>query len=213
MKRFISTVICIFMITGGSTEAAPYGKGMDEAGKESPVAVMLSGSAVDTLLEPLTAAQELSGLKAVEAEAEAVKEQKKEAAAVAVQTAVTQQTFSTAELELLARLVQAEAGGESFTGKVAVAATVLNRVQSPIYPNTISGVIYQVAYGFQYCSVRKGMINRPAGEDARRAVQEALQGNDPTGGALSFFNPAQATNIWIRTRPVHARIGNHVFVG
>ena len=211
MKRFISTVICIFMITGGSTEAAPYGKGMDEAGKESPVAVMLSGSAVDTLLEPLTAAQELSGLKAVEAEA--VKEQKNEAAAVAVQTAVTQQTFSTAELELLARLVQAEAGGESFTGKVAVAATVLNRVQSPIYPNTISGVIYQVAYGFQYCSVRKGTVNRPADAEARRAVQEALQGNDPTGGALSFYNPVQATNVWIRTRPVHARIGNHIFVG
>jgi spore germination cell wall hydrolase CwlJ-like protein len=208
MKSFISMVICILMITGGSTEAAPYGKRTHEAGMESPVAVMLSGSAVDTLLEPLTVAQ---GLKAVAAEV--VKEQNKEVATVAVQTAVTPQPFSTAELELLARLVQAEAGGESFNGKVAVAATVLNRVRSPLYPNTISGVIYHVAYGFQYCTVRKGMINRPAGADARRAVQEALQGNDPTGGALSFYNPAKATNIWIRTRPVHARIGNHVFVG
>lgn len=208
MKRFISTVICIFLITGGSTEAAPYGKGTHEAGKESPVAVMLSGSGVDTLLAPLTVAQGLIAM-----EAEAVKVQNKEAAAVAVQAAVTQQPFSTAELELLARLVQAEAGGESFKGKVAVAATVLNRMQSTLYPNSISGVIYQVAYGYQYCSVRKGTINRPAGTEARRAVQEALRGNDPTAGALSFYNPAKATNIWIRTRPVHAHIGNHVFVG
>ena len=143
MKRFISTVICILMIAGGSTEAAQYGKGTHEAGKKSPVTVMFSGSAVEPLLEPLTIAQ---GLKTVEAEGV---QQENEAAAVAVQAIAPQQPFSAAELELLARLVQAEAGGESFTGKVAVAATVLNRVQSHIYPNTISGVIYQVAYGFQ----------------------------------------------------------------
>lgn len=121
--------------------------------------------------------------------------------------------FSSSDIELLARLVGAEARGESYIGQVAVAATVLNRVKSSSYPNTISGVVYQVANGFiQYCPVRDGSINRPASETARSAARDAINGWDPSNGAVSFYNPRTATNAWIRTRPVTAVIGNHMFV-
>jgi len=121
--------------------------------------------------------------------------------------------FSTSDVELLARLVRAEAGGESYTGQVAVAATVLNRVNSSQYPNTIPGVVYQRVNGYiQYCPVRNGTINMPATNTARRATIDAINGWDPSRGALSFFNPRTATNAWIRTRTVTTVIGNHRFV-
>ncbi len=120
--------------------------------------------------------------------------------------------YSAEDIDLLARLVHAEAKGEPYRGKIAVAATVLNRIKSSDYPNTIPGVIYQNNYGFQYCPVRNGQINRPADKDAFRAVKEALEGNDPTGGALSFFNPSKSSNRWIRSRPYLTKIGNHIFV-
>lgn len=121
--------------------------------------------------------------------------------------------FSASDIDLLARLVRAEAGGESYIGQVAVAATVLNRVKNPNYPNTIPGVIYQTVNGyFQYCPVRIGTINQPASETARRAVMDAINGWDPTNGAVSFFNPYTATNAWIRNRTVTTNIGNHRFV-
>ncbi|MEW5920001.1 MAG: cell wall hydrolase [Bacillota bacterium] len=202
MKKLLSLLICIFLITGGSTEATDNGKGANGTGKESPTAVMLSESALDPLLKPSTINQ--LGVR------DDLEEEEKDAADTG--TAASTRHFAAEDLDLLARLVQAEAGGEPYKGKVAVAASVLNRVESDRYPSTIPGVIYQVAYGYQYCPVRNGTINRPAGDEARRAVQEALQGNDPTGGALSFYNPAKATNAWIRTQPVHTRIGNHLFV-
>ena len=115
--------------------------------------------------------------------------------------------------DLLARLVQAEAGGEPYNGKVAVAATVLNRVRSSAYPNTIPGVVYQVIDGryYQYEPVLNGTINRPAGSEALKAVDAALGGWDPSLGAIGFYNPAKTANQWVRSRPVTVRIGNHVF--
>ena len=120
--------------------------------------------------------------------------------------------YSTADLDLLSRLVHAEAKGEPYLGKVAVAATVLNRVEDPGYPASIPEVIYEYDHGFQYCPVRNGTINFPADRQAVKAVEEALKGDDPTSGAVSFFNPAQSCNAWIRNRPYKTTIGNHVFV-
>ncbi|UNC92738.1 cell wall hydrolase [Candidatus Contubernalis alkaliaceticus] len=121
--------------------------------------------------------------------------------------------YSASDLDLLARLVRAEAGGESYLGQVAVAATVLNRVKSSQYPNTIRGVIYQVSGGYiQYCPVRNGTINQPANASTRRAVEEAINGSDPSKGALSFYNPRYTSNAWILSRPRTTVIGNHVFV-
>lgn len=121
--------------------------------------------------------------------------------------------FSAADLDLLARLVHAEAEGEPYVGKVAVAASVLNRVNSWDYPNTIPEVIYQVVDGryVQYEPVLNGRIYIPAGAEAKLAVQEAAGGSDPSWGATGFYNPAKTTSKWVRSRPVTTMIGNHIF--
>ncbi len=127
-------------------------------------------------------------------------------------TARSSASFSTGELDLFARLVHSEASGEPFIGQVAVAASVLNRMGSPLYPNTLSGVIYQVVSGhYQYSPVRDGRINLPAGDSARRAVREAIGGSDPSLGATGFYNPRKTSNQWVRNQPVTTVIGNHVF--
>ncbi|MCG0275902.1 MAG: spore cortex-lytic enzyme [Thermosediminibacteraceae bacterium] len=120
--------------------------------------------------------------------------------------------FSARDIDLLARLVYAEARGEPYIGQVAVAATVLNRVKSPQYPNTISEVIFQKINGYyQYCTVQDGQIYLTPNETARKAAQDAIAGWDPTGGAIGFYNPAKTTNAWVRSRPVTTKIGNHIF--
>ena len=114
-----------------------------------------------------------------------------------------------ADQYLLARLIYAEARGESYKGKVAVAAVVLNRVRSSAFPNTISGVIYQ-SNAFE--SVSNGSISKTPDSDCLRAAREAMNGWDPTGGCLYFYNAAQvSTGSWIRTRTVKTVIGNHSF--
>lgn len=126
-------------------------------------------------------------------------------------------SFSKAELDLLARLVHAEAKGESYKGQVAVAATVLNRLGHPEYPNTLSGIINHVVVAngrryYQYEPVLNGSIKQPAGELAVLAVQDALAGWDPSLGATGFFAPAKVgSGSWVRTRPVTVNIGNHRF--
>lgn len=120
--------------------------------------------------------------------------------------------LSNADLELFARLVHAESAGEPYLGQVAVAASVLNRVKDSRYPGTVRDVILQVSGGFyQYSPVEDGRINLPASESACRAVQEALNGSDPSCGATGFYNPAKTTNLWVRMQPVTTAIGNHVF--
>lgn len=122
-------------------------------------------------------------------------------------------SVSDEEFDLLVRLVHAEAGGESYIGKVAVAASVLNRVDSPHYPNTIKDVVYQVIgdSGYQYTPVANGRINRPGDAESARAVEAALAGWDPTGGATGFYNPKATNDRWVRSRKEVAVIGNHVF--
>lgn|GEM_PF-922464 len=122
-------------------------------------------------------------------------------------------SVSEEEFDLLVRLVHAEAGGESYIGKVAVAASVLNRVDSPHYPNTIKDVVYQVIgdNGYQYTPVANGRINQPGDAESARAVEAALAGWDPTGGATGFYNPRATSDRWVRSRKEVAVIGNHVF--
>ena len=112
------------------------------------------------------------------------------------------------EAYLLARLVHGEARGESYTGKVAVAAVVLNRVRSASFPNTISGVIYQRN---AFTCVNNGSINNTPDSSCIRAALDALNGWDPTGGCLYYYNPKTATDDWIRTRTVQTVIGRHSF--
>ncbi len=120
--------------------------------------------------------------------------------------------FTQQEIDLLARLVHSEAAGEPYVGQVAVAASVLNRIRSPIYPNTVRGVVYQVAYGYyQYSPVLDGRINLPANRTAYQAVNDALGGWDPSRNALGFYNPRKTSNQWVRQQTVTTVIGNHIF--
>lgn len=119
---------------------------------------------------------------------------------------------SESDLELLARLVSAEAAGEPYAGQVAVAATILNRLNDPKYPKTIPDIIYQYADGaYQYSPVMDGRIDQPATASAIAAVRDALNGWDPSYGATGFYNPSKTDNPWVRAQPVTTSIGNHVF--
>lgn len=111
-------------------------------------------------------------------------------------------------LNLLARVVYGEARGEPYTGQVAVAAVVLNRVKSSSFPNTISGVVYQSG---AFDAVKDGQINLTPNSTAIKAAQDALNGWDPSYGAIYYFNPKTATNKWIWSRPMTVTIGNHRF--
>ena len=113
-----------------------------------------------------------------------------------------------ANVELLARVINGEARGEPYEGQVAVGAVVLNRVDHPSFPNSISGVVYQKG---AFTAVDDGQINAQMYASSRRAARDALNGWDPTGGAIYYYNPKTATNQWIRTREVICTIGGHVF--
>lgn len=121
-------------------------------------------------------------------------------------------SYSAADLDLLARLVTAETQDQPYNAQVAVAAVVVNRVQSSEFPNTISSVVYQRINGYyQFTPVLNGWINKPATETAKKAAQEALYGSDPSKNALFYFDDS-ATNAWLWSKPITARIGNMVFV-
>ncbi len=117
-------------------------------------------------------------------------------------------TSSSSDLNLLSRLVYGEARGEPYSGQVAVAAVVLNRVKSSSFPNTVAGVIYQSG---AFDAVGDGQINMSPDSTAKKAAQDALNGWDPSYGAIYYFNPSTATNRWIWSRPLTVVIGKHRF--
>ena len=117
-------------------------------------------------------------------------------------------SYSSQDLYLLAKCVYAEARGEPYVGQVAVAAVILNRVDSPEFPNTISGVIYQP---WAFTAVHDGQINLEPDDSAYSAAKDALNGWDPTYGCLYYYNPATATSEWIWSRTTVVTIGQHVF--
>lgn len=116
--------------------------------------------------------------------------------------------YSSSDVYLLAKLVYAEARGEPYTGQVAVAAVVLNRVKHSSFPNTISGVIYQP---YAFTAVDDGQINLEPNATAKSAARDAMNGWDPSGGCIYYFNPATATSKWIWSRPYVTTIGSHRF--
>ena len=117
-------------------------------------------------------------------------------------------TNLSSDLNLLARLVYAESRGEPYSGQVAVASVVLNRVKSSSFPNSIAGVIYQSG---AFSVVSDGQINLSPNQTAIKAAQDAINGWDPSYGAIYYFNPNTAKNAWIWSRPVTVVIGNHRF--
>lgn len=109
---------------------------------------------------------------------------------------------------LLARVISAEARGEPYRGQVAIGAVILNRVEHPSFPNTIAGVVYQPG---AFTCMTDGQFNQPVTDSSLRAARDALNGSDPSGGAIYYFNPSTATSAWIWSRPVITVIGNHRF--
>ena len=117
-------------------------------------------------------------------------------------------TNNSSNVNLLARAIYGEARGEPYTGQVAVGAVIMNRVKSSKFPNTIAGVIYQSG---AFDAVSDGQINMTPDETAKKAAQDALNGWDPSYGAIYYFNPNTATNKWIWSRPMTVTIGKHRF--
>ncbi len=116
--------------------------------------------------------------------------------------------YSSSDVYLLAKIIAAEARGESYTGQVAVGAVVLNRVRHASFPDTISGVIYQAG---AFTAVRDSNWSVTPDATAQKAARDAINGWDPTGGAIYYYNPAKTNDQWIRTRTVVTTIGRHVF--
>ena len=123
-------------------------------------------------------------------------------------TTSTSSSTSSTDLNLLARVVYGEARGEPYTGQVAVAAVVLNRVRSSSFPNSVAGVVYQSG---AFDCVSDGQINLTPNQSAYNAARDALNGWDPTYGCLFYYNPRTATSKWMLSRTVKLNIGNHAF--
>lgn len=116
--------------------------------------------------------------------------------------------YSSSDVNLLARVISAEARGEPYTGQVAVGGVILNRIEHPSFPNTLAGVIYQPG---AFSCITDGGIDAPVSDSAYRAARDAINGWDPSGGAIYYYNPAKATSSWIWSRPVITVIGSHRF--
>lgn len=116
--------------------------------------------------------------------------------------------YSQSDYQLIARIISAEARGEPYEGQVAVGAVILNRIESPSFPDTVPGVVYQPG---AFSCVNNGQFSQPVADSCFRAAQDALNGWDPTNGSIYYYNPVTAQSAWIRQRPILLRIGNHVF--
>lgn len=116
--------------------------------------------------------------------------------------------YSKTDVDLLARIISAEARGEPYEGQVAVGAVIMNRIEHPSFPNTLSGVIYQPG---AFSCLTDGGVNAAVADSAYKAAREAINGSDPSGGAIYYYNPVKSTNKWIFSRPVITVIGAHRF--
>ena len=116
--------------------------------------------------------------------------------------------YSSSDFNLLARVISAEARGESYSGQVAVGAVILNRVEHPSFPDTLSGVIYQKG---AFTCLSDGQFYEAVADSAYSAARDAINGLDPSGGAIYYYNPKTSTSKWILSRPVITTIGRHRF--
>ena len=128
--------------------------------------------------------------------------------ALGIQESKNSGKFSDAEINLLARVISAESRGEPYSGQVAVGGVILNRIEHPSFPDTLSGVIYQPG---AFSCLSDGQINQAVDESARRAAVDAINGMDPSCGAIYYYNPAKTTNSFMLSRPVLVVIGKHKF--
>jgi N-acetylmuramoyl-L-alanine amidase len=129
--------------------------------------------------------------------------------ALGINTGTTTRAYSSnTNVNLLARAINGEARGEPYIGQVAVGGVIMNRTRHPEFPNTIAGVIYQPG---AFTAITDGQIHAAMEEQPMRAARDALNGWDPSGGAIYYYNPAKTTNKWIWSRPLIKVIGKHRF--
>ncbi len=128
--------------------------------------------------------------------------------ALKINSQSTPSQFTQSEISLLARIISAESRGEPYEGQVAVGAVILNRIDHPSFPNTLAGVIYQPG---AFSCINDGQVNEAVSETSKKAAQDAINGWDPSGGAIYYYNPDKSTNKWIFSRPVICVIGKHRF--
>lgn len=117
-------------------------------------------------------------------------------------------THASGDVALLAKVISAEARGEPYSGQVAVGAVILNRIRHPSFPGSVAGVVYEPG---AFSCMDDGQINQPVADSAYRAARDAMNGSDPSGGAIYYFNPSTATSSWIWSRPLIVIIGKHRF--
>lgn len=206
-------MVCYAQNVSSTPPAIPYEKAVKALHKDEPASPMLPID--ETVLEEIEEETEEVQLEETNDEQviEEIEEEEVLTEQVPEETTVTKEpayNYTEAELNLLAKLIYYEAGGECYEGQVAVGAVVLNRARTSGFPNTIYDVIY--AKG-QFSPVNSSKWNNPVPEGTRvyEAAREALSGVDPTNGAVYFYNPQTSTSKWIFTRPVVKVIGNHNF--
>lgn len=228
MKKFIFALALVLTFTGvgaGVKFAASFG------GEQTVYAATLRQGSKGTQVKTMQAklknwgyyAGAVDGVYGAQTKRAVIKFQKKNGltadgiagsktlAALGMSSSSTQNAtsqYNSSDVELLAKLIYGEARGESYVGQVAVGAVVMNRIKSASFPNSMSGVIYQ---SYAFTAVADGQINLTPNETARKAAKDAMNGWDPTYGAIYYYNPAIATSAWIFSRQTTVTIGNHVF--
>ena len=217
-KIIIITIICIFIIVCNSILFIKYSTALSKYGSR--------GTEVRTIQEKLKrwgyysgsvdgiyGSQTVSAVKSFQKKNRLTVDgiagtQTLKAMGITSSSSSSSSSNNSSNVNLLARVVYAEARGEVYTGQVAIAAVVLNRVKSSSFPNSIAGVIYQSG---AFTAVSDGQINLTPNKTAKKAAQDALNGWDPTYGCIYYFNPNTATNAWIWSRPHVITIGKHRF--
>lgn len=194
------------VIASADASNSPAVGGLSPAGTEKAAAAEEAKAKAERARKAKAAADEAKAAKA--AQAKAVKAQAQTVSRAKAKAAAPMIDVGPGELDMLAKVIYAEARGESYEGQVAVGAVVVNRVMSSRFPDTIREVILQPG---AFTAVSDGQYRLKPNATAYRAAKEALQGADPTGDAIYYYNPDTATSRWIRTRPTTADIGHHRF--
>lgn len=212
MKKFMSFILCILIMFSFSSEAIALSKYGSRGEEVKEIQRRLKNwdyynGLVDGIYGSQTKAAVIKFQKKNGLTADGIAG-KNTLAKMGIYGKSNSNSSGSSNLNLLARVISAEARGESYRGQVAVGAVILNRVSHSSFPDTISGVVYQSgAFDCMY----DGQINVAVADSAYKAAQDALNGWDPSGGAIYYYNPKTAKSNWIRSRPIILTIGNHVF--
>lgn len=214
MKRFISLLVAIVLLAGSYCISV---SGLSKIGSQSEEVRAIQETlktkgyytyTVDGIFGTRTRAAVIKFQKDNGLDADGIVGEKTLKALGISQSGSSSGNYSSSDYDLLARIISAEARGEAYLGQVAVGAVILNRIEHPSFPDSLSGVIYQRG---AFSCLYDGQFYEKIADSAYSAARDAINGLDPSGGAIYYYNPATATSKWIFSRPVITTIGNHRF--